>query len=271
MLNLSDYPTLTQEAKAGSTSDRYSFISTMTIIDDLKNAGWYPIEAQEANARVNKGFQKHLVRFQNDSLISKNGKFRPNIVMTTAHDGKASFKLMGGGINFVCLNGLIVADSIVSEHTIRHQGYTEEIVKEAVYNIVEDMPKVYNSIERFQDVQLDSDERFAFSKGALLLTYEDEQLEKIDLDESARLLSIPKRPEEHDSNLWNNFNIVQEKLIRGGRFLKTKIEGDTVTDRYNSNHVRPKKRRATKSIDTNVAVNRALWAYAEALADLKKA
>lgn len=263
MINLVEYKSITQGAKAENTSGRYSFIPTTRIINDLQTAGWYPVEAQEANARVNTGFQKHLVRFRNNEVVRNNSKFQPEIVMTNAHNGKASFKLMGGGINFVCLNGLIVADSIVAEHTIRHQGYTEEIVKEAVYNIVEDMPKVFNSIERFQDVKLDTDEQFAFAKGALVLTLDDEQLEKVMIDDSARKLMMPGRTEEKDGNLWNSFNIVQEKLIRGGRFLKT----------HNSelNVSMFKKRRKVKSIDKNVNINRALWAYTEALADMKKA
>ncbi len=267
MINLAKYSSVTQQEKGGSTSDRYSFIPTTRIIDDLNRAGWYPTEVQETNARVNQGFQKHLIRFRNDNVaISQNNvnsRFQPEVVMTNAHNGKAHFKLMGGGINFVCLNGLIVADSIVAEHTIRHSGYTEEIVKEAVYNIVEDMPKVYNSIERFQDVSLDDDEQFAFAKGALMLTFDDEQLEGVMIDDTARRLMRPTRQEEKDGNLWNSFNVVQEKMIRGGRFLKT--DKDPMS--------RPKitKRRAVKNITKNVNINRALWAYAEALADIKKA
>lgn len=262
MISLEKFSSITQEAKAGKTSEKYSFIPTTRIISDLDRAGWFPVEAQEANAKGdNKGFQKHLIRFRNDAVVSSGSRFQPEIVMTNAHNGKASFKLMGGGINFVCLNGLIVADSIVEEHTIRHQGYTEEVVNEAVYSIIEEMPKVYDSIERFQDIRLDQDEQFAFAKGALMLTFDDEQLEGVMLDDSAHKLMRPLRREEQDGNLWNSFNVVQEKLIKGGRFLKT--NKDPLS--------RPKttKRRAVKSIDKNVDINRGLWAYAEALADIK--
>jgi hypothetical protein len=262
MINLQNFSSITQEEPAGKTSEKYSFIPTTRIISDLDRAGWFPVEAQEASAKGdNKGFQKHLIRFRNDNVVSQGSKFQPEIVMTNAHNGKASFKLMGGVINFVCLNGMIVADSIVAENTIRHQGYTEEVVNEAVYNIIEDMPRVYNSIERFQDITLDDDEQFAFAKGALMVTFDDEQLENVVLDDSARRLMRPMRSEERDGNLWNSLNVVQEKLIRGGRFLKTQA------DPYS----RPKvtKRRAVKSIDKNVDINRGLWAYAEALADLK--
>ncbi len=261
MISLEKFSSITQDAKAEQTSNRYSFIPTTRIIEDLNVAGWYPVEAQEARATVNKGFQKHLIRFRNDNVVSSGSRFQPEIVMTNAHNGKSSFKLMGGGINFVCLNGLIVADSIVAEHTIRHQGYTEEVVKEAVYNIVEDMPKVYNSIERFQDIKLDADEQFAFAKGALMLTFSEEQLEGVMLDDSATKLMKPYRREEQDGNLWNSFNVVQEKFIKGGRFLKTNKDP---LSRPTTN-----KRRAVKSITKNVNINKGLWAYAEALADIK--
>ncbi len=261
MLNLQNYSSITQEEKAERTSDRYSFIPTTRIVDDLAKENWYPVEAQQSNVRVNPGFQKHLIRFRNDNVVSAGSKFQPEIIMTNAHNGKSSFKLMGGGINFVCLNGLIVSDIIVADHTIRHQGYTEEIVKEAVCSIVEDMPKVYNSIERFQDIKLDDDEQFAFARASMLLTLNDEQLENVMLDDSATRLMRPTRIAEQDGNLWNSFNIVQEKMIKGGRFLKTrKSEYDV-----------PKvtKRRATKSIDKNININRALWAYTEQIAKLK--
>jgi hypothetical protein len=261
MISLEKYSSINQEGKAGSTSHRYSFIPTTQIVDDLAKQNWYPVEAQEANARVNQGFQKHLIRFRNDNIVSRGSRFQPEIVMTNAHNGKSAFKLMGGGINFVCLNGLIVADSIVAEHTIRHQGYTDEVVKEAVYNIVEDMPKVYNSIEKFQDIKLDDDEQFAFARASMLLTFDDEQLENVMLDDSARRLMRPTRQAEQDGNLWNSFNVVQEKMIKGSRFLKTK-NGD-----YGVPQV--KKKRAVKSITKNVNINRALWAYTETIAKLK--
>lgn len=262
MINLEKFSSITQQGKAGSTSDKYSFIPTTKIIDDLATEKWYPVQAQETRSSGdNKGFQKHLIRFRNDSIVKPDGKFQPEIVLTNAHNGKSAFKLMGGGINFVCLNGLIVSDSVVAEHTIRHQGYTDEIVKEAVCNIVEDMPKVYNSIEKFQDIKLDDDEQFAFARASMLLTFDDEQLEGVMLDDSARRLMRPTRREEQDGNLWNSFNVVQEKMIKGGRFLKTNkdpLSRPTVT-----------KRRAVKNITKNVNINRALWAFTEQIAKLK--
>jgi hypothetical protein len=143
----------------------------------------------------------------------------------------------------------------VADHTIRHQGYTKKVVKEAVYNIVEDMPKVYNSIDRFQDIKLDADQKHAFGRASLTFAYTDEQLEELDIDDTANRLMRPYRTEERDNTLWNAFNIAQEKLIRGGRFLSDK-------DSY-----RPKKKRATKDITKNVNINRALWAFTEAIAD----
>ncbi len=261
MISLEKYSSINQGARANSTSEKYSFIPTTKIVEDLARENWLPVEAQETNSRINKGFQKHLIRFRNESVVSAGSRFQPEIVMTNAHNGKSAFKLMGGGINFVCLNGLIVADSIVAEHTIRHQGYTEEVVREAVYNIVEDMPKVYNSIERFQDIKLDDDEQFAFARGSMLLTFNDEQLENVMLDDSARRLMRPTRSEEQDGNLWNSFNVVQEKMIKGGRFLKTKA-GDYEVPQI-------KKKRAVKNITKNVNINRALWAYTETIAKLK--
>jgi hypothetical protein len=270
-INLENFVSVNQTAPKGSTSEKYSFIPTMKIVDALDSHGWYPVDAQEAKADENNaGFQKHLIRFQNDSLLAPNGKFRPNIIMTNAHNGKASYKLMGGGTNFVCLNGLIISDTIVGEHTIRHQGYTEEIVKEAVYKIVDDMPRVYNSIEHFQSIEVTQEERVAFAKASLTLAYDDEALDKLRLDETAVQLARPNRLEEEVNNLWNTFNVTQEKLIKGGRFLKPKFDAESYDRKEYRKRFATNRRREVKSINKNVNINKALWTFAEEVAKYKR-
>lgn len=269
-INLEHYKSINQTgANSESTSDRYSFIPTTRIIDDLASHGWVPSDVMEVNARKHEGFQKHLIRFRNSEIT---GKFaeecQPEIVVSNSHDGKASFCLMGGLIRFACANGLIMADSLIADHRIRHQGYTGEVVKEAVYNIIEDMPNVYGSVERFKDTIMTEGERVAFAKGSLNLIYNEEQLDKLLVDDTARRLAKPRRASDADDNLWSAFNIVQEKVTKGERFAVENVERETYYGKKYTTK-RTRKTREIKSIDKSVKVNKALWAYAEAVADLK--
>ena len=272
MLDLQNFSSINQtERNTESTSNRYSFIPTTRIIEDLERENWLPATASEVSARKNAGFQKHLIRFRNENFTGKfGGDSQPEIVMTNAHNGLASFQLMAGLIKFACANGLIVHDGLIANHKIRHQGYTQEIVKEAVYNILEDMPKVYNSVERFKDIKLNDDERIAYAKSSLGLVYDDEQLDNMLVDETAIALSRPRRKDDQDNTLWNTFNTVQEKIIKGARFVretkKVELYGGGSYDR-----TRTRKTKETKSIDKNVKINKALWQFTEEIARLKEA
>lgn len=269
MINLSRFESINQtERNNETTSNQYSFIPTTKIIDDLASEGWTPAHATEVKAHKTNGFQKHLIRFRNDNFT---GNFKndcqPEIVLTNSHNGLASFQLMAGLIRFVCANGMVVHEGLIANHKIRHQGYTQEVVKEAVCNILDDMPKVYNSVERFKDITLDKDEQHAYGKAALGLIYNEEQLSRMLVDDSARLLVQPRRKEDSYNNLWNTFNTVQEKVIKGARFIREEMP-ETRT-RYA--HTRTRKTKETKNIDKNIKINKALWQFTEEVAKLKNA
>ena len=68
---------LTAEHGASTVSNRYGFVSTRTLLDNLQAEGFTPRDIQIA--RVNKterqGFQKHIIRLQHADLM-------PSILMT---------------------------------------------------------------------------------------------------------------------------------------------------------------------------------------------
>ena len=70
-LNIEKFATLNQSNRhLAKTSERYSFIPTSKPMEVLAQHGWFPAKVQEAKTRIaeNRGFQKHLIRFQNDSM-----------------------------------------------------------------------------------------------------------------------------------------------------------------------------------------------------------
>ena len=157
--DLTPYPTLNQGESFDTTSDKYSLIPTTRVITVLDNLGWKPVQIAEmrCNNKDRLGFQKHLIKFQNNMLVMGDGKHIPEIVLTNSHDGKASFKLIAGIFRLVCSNGLIVADSTLMSHNIRHIGYTDQAVRLAVESICDSVPQVASKIHDFNEIRGNQD------------------------------------------------------------------------------------------------------------------
>ena len=110
-------------------SDKYLFVNTETIIDDLDKLGWYPVNAAQRKSTKKKGtiFSKHMVSFQNPDIMinSADGDDAyPRILLTNSHDGMQAFKFSVGIYRLVCSNGLVVADEEFSDFKIKHKGYS---------------------------------------------------------------------------------------------------------------------------------------------------
>lgn len=254
-IELTKYQSINQIQEREGLSDVYSYIPTTRVIDTLAKQGWQPVNAQEVKARNNPGFQKHLIRFRQENT-SYNEEI-PEIVLTNSHDGKASFQLMAGIFRCVCSNGLIVADSMFAAHRILHKGYTDEAVINAAYDVIEHTPKVINRISDFKAIPLTKDEQVAFVESALPIKYDEERLKDLQGVFSIDRFIKPQRKEDVNSNLWNTYNLIQEKFIKGGRYLN------------NPRSYRPEKARGCNNITENVRINKALWMLTEKMAELK--
>src|SRR4030065_73761 len=237
-------------------SSRYSFIPTTTILNTLRKEGWIPFRAQEVGARKNIGFQKHLIRLQKEEYNSSSSDIIPEIILTNSHNTTASFTIMAGIFRAVCLNGLIVADSTFASHKICHKGYTEDKVLDAIYSISESAPKISSKIEEFKEIALTSNERLAFADSALSLKFDEKKLKKIHKNAILPRLLDPRRSEDSEPNLWNTYNIIQEKFIKGDRYLRLKEKQ------------RIRKQRPINSINENIRLNKALWTLTEKMAEL---
>ena len=256
-----------QDHAKETVSSKYSFIPTNRVLNVLKEEGWIPTKAQESRVRKEnkQGFQKHLIRLQNINHEISNGELQltssdivPEIILSNSHDAGASFCIMAGLFRMVCANGMIVADSMFGANKIRHLGYTDDKVKEAIYNVVEATPKIFNRVQEFQSIQLKEEERMAFAESALQLRFDDEQLQELNTSATIQRLLTSRRPEDANTTLWNTFNIIQEKFLKGGRFAINKERA-----------VYANKTREVKSISENIRLNKSLWALTEKMAELK--
>jgi len=280
-INFDNYKSITANYHADNVSSRYSFISTMVVVEALQAMGWLPVKAEEQNIKQivkskdgyfveNKryGFQKHMIRFRSKELepinLRGDGKYQeidtifPEIVLTNSHDGSASFNFSLGLLRQVCANGLVVSEASLNNVSVKHIGYTDNAVKTIVGDVVRIVPSIAKNVESFNSTILTKQEALAFGKSALTLKYGNDTDEIGNYDIS--LLVYPNRVVDSTPTLWSVFNIVQEKLIeRGGRFKRT-----------NNSYRRFKKTKGVKAISRNINLNKAFWVLAEELKTIKE-
>jgi hypothetical protein len=239
-------------------SDKYAFIPTVQVIDKMRQEGFVPVDAMQSRTRIEgKGdFTKHLVRFrdirQGDKALTPHlGQVYPELVLTNSHDGASAYKLDSGLFRLVCTNGMVVGDGVVNHVNVRHSGNPDNVI-DATYEIVEQMPRVIESVESFQRLQLTAPEQQAFANAALALRYEDAS------PITPAQAVTPRRYEDRDQNLWNTFNVVQENLTQGG------LRGRSASGRR-------QRTRPVEGISENTKLNKALWTLAEEMKRLKAA
>jgi len=262
--DFSHYPSLVADHASARTSNRYAFIPTDRLISVLDRAGWKVanvLEKRNRNSEL-RSFGEHLVRFrrlQDFNRLAVIGEHIPEIVLTGSHDGTAAWEMLFGLWRFVCGNGAIVADGMFATHRIKHIGYQDQNVIEAVADVVESAPKVLDRVKEWQALPLEPKEQLALAESAIVAKYGEEGLSKY----NPQRLLVPVRREDTEKNLWTTYNVLQEKLVeKGGRFA----ENNNNTRRHSSY----KKARGIQSVSENVRVNQALWMLADKMAQLKK-
>ena len=261
-------PSVFAEAPHARMSDRYGFIPTSSVVSALREEGFVPVRAQENWVRNpgNAGFARHALRFRAiDEALAKDffvGDSVFEIALTNSHDGSTGYVIEAALFRFACSNGLLIADSTVERIAVRHTKHVVRDAIEGTFRIVAEAPKVIAAIDRFRKVELTDRERTAFARGALELRWPTRIEEGQPARETAPIaedaLLRPKRFEDQGRDLWATLNVVQEHLTKGG-------------DRGRATTGRRLTTRGIKAISEDQRVNRALWAYAEAVAERKAA
>jgi hypothetical protein len=197
-----------------------------------------------------------MIRFRapNASLVV--GDSFPEIVLINSHDGSSAYKLMAGIFRLVCSNGLIVADSMIGSIHVRHSGNIIAEVARGTVELVENMPKCIDAIERWKQIQLNRGEQALLAEAAHQVRFADSD-GKIDTPIRPDQLLTSRRYDDKGQDLWSTFNRVQENVIKGG--ISARAVGAA----------RRTGMREVKGIDQNVNLNRALWTLAEKMAELR--
>lgn len=242
-------------------TDKYLFVNTETIIDDLEKLGWKPVSAA---MRKNRGkdtiFSKHMVSFQNPNIMikSKDGDDAyPRIILTNSHDGLQAFKFSVGIFRLVCSNGLVVADEKFSEFKIKHKGYSFDELRDVVTVAVKELPNKVEVLNKMKNRVLSIEEKHKLALDSMLIrvgiTPDSDKAKEFKYDQETILdILDPKRKEDEGDSLWTVFNIVQEKITQGE--FHAALKGAKV-----------RKVRKIQSFEKDLKVNKQLFKLATAL------
>tara|TARA_R110000765_G_scaffold331716_1_gene422513 strand:- start:248 stop:622 length:375 start_codon:yes stop_codon:yes gene_type:complete len=112
-------------------------------------------------------------------------------------------------------------------------------------NMVEKIPTIVNNIKDMDSIELSEKEKITFAKKAILTRWPkgNEMLDVEDILQSVRI-------GDRGDSVWKIYNVIQEKLIKGGLVFNNKKE-------------KMQKLRPIINIDRKICVNKNLWELAE--------
>ncbi|EKC2495335.1 DUF945 domain-containing protein [Salmonella enterica] len=237
-------PSVFGEDKHASRSDRYAYIPTITLLENLRREGFEPFFACQSRVRDpgRRDYTKHMLRLRRAGQIT--GPQVPEIIILNSHGGESSFQLLPGIWRQVCANGLVCGQSF-GEIRVPHRGDIAGKVIEGAYEVLGVFDRVEEKREAMQSLQLPPPAQQALAKAALTYRFGEEHQPV-----TTTQILTPRRYEDRKDDLWSVFNRIQESLLKGG------LPGRTVQGKRTHT-------RAVNGIDGDVKLNRALWVMAE--------
>ncbi|KFD25294.1 DUF932 domain-containing protein [Yokenella regensburgei] len=243
---LQHVPSVFGEDKHESRSDRYCYIPTITLLENLQREGFQPFFACQSRVRDpdRREHTKHMLRLRRAGQI--NDQQVPEIIILNSHDGASSFQLLPGIFRSVCTNSLVCGQSF-GEIRVPHRGNVVERVIEGAYEVLGIFDQVEEKREAMQSLLLPPPAQQALAKAALMYRFGEEHQPVTE----AQALS-PRRWQDEKNDLWTVFNRLQENLSKGG------LVGRSAQGKRS-------RTRAVNGIDGDLKLNRALWVMAEEL------
>ena len=238
-------------------STRYSFVPTLTAVDLLRDAGWFPVHAEQSAVRNidRDGYQRHLIRFAKNGL-SFAGE-RVDLVLYNSHDRGCAFKLIASVWRQICGNGLMVASEFAN-FSHKHIGFSPDNFIHSAGEIASAAGTIADQVESMKVIEMTPDERGIYARVAHSLVFKEPENAPV----APEQLLSERRYDDKGNDLWTTFNVLQENVMRGG--LKGMKRSDDGRSRRTTT-------RPVKAIDRNIQLNQALWYLTEKMAELKGA
>lgn len=243
-------PAALSTTSSANVSEKYIHVPTINLIEDMEKLGWKVSDAKQVRSKKQgtSDHKKHLITFRNDGVIiaSEDGEVvYPQILLSNSHDGLSSFQFRAGLFRLVCTNGLVIATAEFGTMSIRHKGYSFDTLKQTVMGLVETLPITIETLNKFREVTLTEEQKIEFALAALGIRFGEKGAEV-----TPEEILKPLRKEDEGNDLWVIFNIIQEKMTKGGF-------------KYKASTGRNKTARSIKNFNRDIELNEKLYQLAE--------
>lgn len=247
-----------------SRSERFAPIPTIEVLRGLKREGFEVVGAKQSLTRVpgKAPFTKHLLRLRrmDNHEAHKVGDTVAEMLLKNANDGTSVYDLFAGLFRIRCLNSLVSDMGSIDSVKVRHTG--KDIVDrviEGTFTVVESAKLALSAPREWAQIKLDRDERMALAESAHVIRFGDAE-GKVTTPITPDQLLVARRREDQQHDLWTNFNVVQENVMRGG------LHGVGLDA---NNRPRKMTTREVKGIDQDIRLNKALWMLSQRMAELR--
>lgn len=223
-------PAIFTKTPSPKVSDRYSFADSEYYLQKFIDADWFIHSARQVSKSE---YAPHQVILRNNDIATV-GDLLPQLMFTNSHNGIKKMTIDTGIYRLVCSNGLVVPTSITQSLSIKHLDLGDSTTDTIVNSFYEKVPIIMNSIDRMRNKILTDDEIDNFTYNALQIRFINAV--GININDVVK----PLRLEDNSDDLWTVFNVVQEKLIRGGIQLPSKRRSRPINNFVNDNNINTK-------------------------------
>lgn len=232
----------------GDLSSRYQNLDSNDVVERLEDMGltFEGISLASAYKPSNRGFQKHLLTFSTGRELT-DGNFL-QLLVTNSYNGKTSLQFNLGIYRMVCANGLIVGDTIYSRRVL-HKGDAQKQLEDAYDDFKEAIPTVQSKVITLSKSEYSVEDEKSYINKAFEHSHDSSKYELAGDD-----LFIPQRTEDTPNSVYNLYNRVQERILKGQYNLKNKETGK----------IRSARKKTSVSVFNDT--NKFLWNEAEKIA-----
>lgn len=196
-----------------TTTEKYMFIDTRKVVQDMLDLGYQVAEFRRPKARTQAGmYSVHEIDFRRPQDLKKATHEAPRVIFMNSYDGSKRAQFIAGLIRFACSNGLVIGDMIQHQKFLHLGDHADELL-DGLKVIAEDTAKAFDAIEGYRGINPDQATMRKMAEAALELRFPDEETRPVaDLGD---LLQI-RREEDLRPDLWTRWNVLQENILRGG-------------------------------------------------------
>ncbi len=212
-------PAINANQPSAKASQKYTFISTRSILEKALDAGWHIREAKQSKGGITGQHRVSLIHSSQLGLDLAEIEGFPQINLINSHDLTKQFNYVMGYFRTVCSNGLIAPTGMTSQIKTVHRFSEDKLsmFTSTLDQALHGFQSVQESVNNFKERVLSPEEKNALARFAYYIRfrYRMQQPRKLNVEE----LLQPRRPVDEGNSLWKTFNVIQENVTLGGGTL----------------------------------------------------